>query len=305
MSVFDTQVSIFDTISSNSRSELLSSWLSSQSVLTHPKHIETVKLVLRIRETTDIAEQKRLKKHLPGIVTACHIKPGHARLHEHIETLTGWMQFDIDPAGNETIGDWDAIRDGLLNTLEYVAFASLSVRGSGVWGLVKVSNPERLADHQKQLIHDMRNKYSINLDASKGGNPTDLRFFSHDPNARMKPDFKIYNRLPQVLVHRRPKPNSAPDDVFKFAYNAVVKNWNMSEHSPFKDKGYHYSIYRLCCMLNRLGVSQREAESYIDTHIFPLDEITSNCITDPYSRFAHEHGVWSQDRPKAKRSRNK
>jgi hypothetical protein len=58
----------------------------------------------------------------------------------------------------------------------------------------------------------------------------------------------------------------------------------------------HRSIYQLCCVLNRKGVPQYEAERYIDANIYPLDKIPpSNCITDPYQRFKHQFGIWADN----------
>lgn len=107
---------------------------------------------------------------------------------------TGWVALDIDQADNPHIKDAAALRDE-ISKICYVAFSALSVSGSGVWALVKVANPDRQADHFDQLVKDFE-YLNIQLDTSKGRNPNDKRFLSYDPNAVIKDDFDIYDRLP-------------------------------------------------------------------------------------------------------------
>jgi hypothetical protein len=59
---------------------------------------------------------------------------------------------------------------------------------------VKVKHPERSREHFEQLKKDFAS-LGIILDPSKGGNPTDPRFYSYDPNAYLAPEFRVYDRV--------------------------------------------------------------------------------------------------------------
>lgn len=112
---------------------------------------------------------------------------------EQIEKLTGWMPFDIDPKDNPHITNAGALRDE-LKKLAYVAYCSLSASGKGVWGLVKVKSTKNYKLHFEQLKRDFAS-LNIKLDSSKGGNPTDLRIYSYDPDAYIAENYKIYDRI--------------------------------------------------------------------------------------------------------------
>ena len=152
------------------------------------------------------------KKSLPLVTVGCRLTgekdakefpdPGTGyRVPEQISERTGWISLDIDSKDNPHIESAEALRDE-LKKIVFVAFAGLSVSGAGVWCLVKVSNPERQADHFDQLKTDFAS-VGIKLDSSKGENPHDARFYSYDPGAWVRDDFKIYDRLP------KPKPKPA------------------------------------------------------------------------------------------------
>jgi hypothetical protein len=296
MDVFNTDISIYlrptDHDHQHAVPFYLVDWLKQTSNPVTELFLRSKTLVDAIRKEPDESVQKGMKKRLPGIVTGCRITPGCARLPEYIESLTGWMQIDIDPGHNPSITDWCEVRDQLIN-LDYVCFTALSVRGRGVWGLVKVKHPDMLKDHHAQLCYDMHHKYGIVLDPSKGGNPTDLRFYSYDPDARMKPRFRVYDRLPQVVVRRIERQNIDQDDVFAFAHNFAKKHAKVPGEFT-RESNRHYYLYAFCCALNRCGVSQSEAESYIDHNIMPLSEVKSNAIEYAYRKNQSEFGIWSK-----------
>ena len=59
---------------------------------------------------------------------------------------------------------------------------------------MRIKNLDRYSDHFKQLSIDFAS-IGIKLDTSKGGNPTDLRIYSYDPQAYIAQEFKVYDRM--------------------------------------------------------------------------------------------------------------
>jgi len=136
-----------------------------------------------------------LKKSLPAICPGAVLKTRakNAPENEKILRLTGWMQFDIDLKENNHISDAGNLRDE-VKKIVYVAFCGLSVSGKGVWGIIKVKNPEKYRQHFEQLKIDFASR-GITLDPTKGGNPTDLRIYSYDPDAYVAEQFQLYDRI--------------------------------------------------------------------------------------------------------------
>jgi len=295
MTVFDTPISFYlnptDPGSQQAKPIILLDWLKKTSNPVNTLFEDAKKLVIEIRNEPDKATQSNLKKRLPGVVTGCQIEPGQPRKPEHVLNLTGWMQIDIDPDQNQGVTDWCQLRDQLIN-LEYVCFSALSVRGRGVWGLVKVKHPDQLRSHHEQLRYDMSTRYGLNLDPTKGGNPTDLRFYSYDPDARMKTSFKIYDRLPRFVVRQVERQAIAPGEVFTFAENFARKH-SASPGEFTRGSNRHHYLYTFCCVLNRCGITQTEAEQYIDQNLIPLSEVKSNAIEYAY-RNQSEFGTWKE-----------
>lgn len=160
----------------------------------------------------DLARQYRQsgnkykKKELPQLVAGALLEGGHAK--KHIIKRTGWLAFDIDDDHNPDILDWLEARE-FVAQLPHVAFASLSVSGQGVWGLIHITHPEKQRDHFRQLEADF-NEIGITLD-SKGLNPNDKRAYSFDTDAYLAEDFELYDRLPekQIVFQKKPPPSSS------------------------------------------------------------------------------------------------
>jgi hypothetical protein len=136
-----------------------------------------------------------LKQHLPAISPGALLRTRSqgVSMEEKLIGLTGFMQFDIDSADNPWMNDAAVFRDW-IRTNKYIAFCSLSASGRGVWGLVKLAHPERMIQHYAQLKRDFLDN-GIVIDPRKGGNPTDLRYYSFDPDAYIANSYEIYERI--------------------------------------------------------------------------------------------------------------
>jgi len=172
-----------------------------------------MQLIERIRATADKKERASLKLMLPGVTMGALMNHRTAKKSdgtaytdgEKIISLSGLLAFDID--AKENPGMVPAKMREKLSNVRNVIFCGLSASGEGVWGLIEVADPTKIKQHYDQLKADFK-LLGIELDASKGGNSTDVRFYSYDPDAYLAEKYKVYTRLPQVntqaTAHHRP-----------------------------------------------------------------------------------------------------
>ncbi len=196
---FEDSVSCFANIfSTDPHNITLDKWINA---CTNPQSqfaLEQRDLCLKFRETGNKQIKGAMLAFSPGaemISRKKELSDTEKRLN-----VTGWAQFDIDPQHNSHIKDWVNLRDQVSN-ISYVAFCSLSASGKGVWGLVKVSRPDKYPLHFEQLKRDFASRRII-LDPTKGGNPTDLRIYSFDPDAYVADQFRIYDRIYKPMLQK-------------------------------------------------------------------------------------------------------
>lgn len=135
-----------------------------------------------IRAETDKAQQDRLKKELPAItpVSLLHHRRRDTSFSQKIQQQWPLLMGDVDRKDNPGL-DMTELKKH-LSRLPYVLLCAYSVRG-GLWFIVRLpdqQNPEALAAHFRFLQQLFSKHFGVKLDASKGGNPTDLRFVSYD-----------------------------------------------------------------------------------------------------------------------------
>ena len=247
-----------------------------------------------LRQTEDEMAQKALKLSLPAVTVGAELftRDKNVSDTDKVKVVTGFTQVDIDPADNPHIKDAATLRDE-VGRIAYVAFSGLSSRGRGVWALVKVAHPERMDAHFQQLVRDFAGR-GIKLDTSKGRRFTDLRLYSYDPNAVINERFAIYDRL----FTPKPQPRFTPtqwnktpttESIYKGAETFATRK---AGAFTFTQGNRHHYIDSLCYYLNRKGVPQHDAETYINSHLMPISEIKSNCITHSYKSQSNLFGTW-------------
>jgi len=192
ISRFETCLEITPTIIT------LGEWILLSTTEKDPK---LVSLIKEIRKIEQAKYRAQLKLRLPAVTPSAHIttRAENIPMQEKVVCLSGYMQFDIDLKDNPHIEDAAWLRDELKD-LKYVYYSSISASGRGVWGLIKVKYPEKLQYHFDQFNEDMA-ACNIFLDTSKGGKPTDLRFYSWDKNAYLNYFPKVYENylLPEPM----------------------------------------------------------------------------------------------------------
>ena len=293
----DIPLSVFRNVKTNTpQATTLGRWLQSCKEPTglQQGYADTV---TRLRATEDEAQQKALKLSLPAVTVGAMLHSRQKSLSdaEKIACITGFTQVDIDMKDNPHLNDAAALRDAVAR-IAYVAFAGLSASGRGVWALVKVAEPENIGAHFEQLCRDF-GAYSIKLDRSKGRNPTDLRIYSYDPDAVIKERFAVYARKFTPTERHKPSRPLRYDplpvaSIFKGAETFATKK---AGAFTVRQGNRHHYIANLCFYLNRQGIPQREAEAYINSHLMPLSEIKSNCITSAYMDCVNDFGAWQTD----------
>jgi hypothetical protein len=212
-SQFNVPVSCFPNVFSKMAvTSRMDKWL--RSIVAPNSEIENVRMgqVLEYRRTFD----PELKKRIPIFTPGAQMNHRDKSIADppQLHTMTEWMQFDVDAKDNPNMTDAALLRDEIAKIV-YVAFCSLSTSGNGVWGLVKVKDIGLYREHFEQLKIDFAS-VGITLDPSKGGNPTDPRFYTYDPDAYIAPQFRTYDRLggstaPDPHIHVRPPQNVTTD----------------------------------------------------------------------------------------------
>ncbi|MBO0937906.1 hypothetical protein J2I47_15215 [Fibrella sp. HMF5335] len=140
-------------------------------------------LIEAIRNEANATEQSELKKQLPAIspVSLMYHRRRDTSFAQKIKQQWPLLMGDIDRKENPGV-DMAQLKSR-LTLLPYVLVCAHSVRG-GIWFVIRLPDeqtPDTLAAHFRYLQRLFRERFGIELDKSKGGNPTDLRFVSYDP----------------------------------------------------------------------------------------------------------------------------
>lgn len=289
--MFNEEVSLFNNIKSEPKTIKLFDWLDAcindQKFITdtgkYRSEIETLKSQgfdeAKIKEKLNQKGLSKFKKGLPLVTVGAVCEGG--RSMSDVVRKTGWIALDIDGKDNPHLKDFKALRDEISKII-FVAFSALSVGGHGVWALVKIKEPDRQEDYFQQLLHDFKAR-GIFLDHTKGKNPNDARFYSYDPDAKIKRDFKIYDRLPTIPKQKLKALESITrtENVFELAEKVVREKYG---HTFTHSRDMHNSLHQFCSFLNWKGVPRKETEEYIDKNLLSLSKITTNCISGPYEQ---------------------
>lgn len=165
-----------------------------------PKPIDTLSLyeyfkddtykstVERIRKLSDKNEIKRLKAQLPAITVSGLFRTRSEKgLIEH----SGYICIDIDGDANPAITDYGIVRDE-LKKIANVAFASLSVSGTGVFCLIPIKDRDKHVQHFEalRLIFE---SFGIIIDKACK-DVSRLRGYSYDPDAYFNEDAVVFTQ---------------------------------------------------------------------------------------------------------------
>lgn len=169
-SILNIEVSCFANYDTPSNPKLVNllSWLKSE------KYRSTVEL---IRSITDKTERDIIKSTLPAITPSGIFTYRSAK---HLVKHTCFIQFDIDLKGNESIENFNELREQ-VSRIKNVAYCGLSVSGTGFWGLIPIAHPYKHAGHYK-AIQEKFGRLGITIDPAPKSIAS-LRGYSFDKAA--------------------------------------------------------------------------------------------------------------------------
>lgn len=280
MSVLNKQVSYYPSILNTSEGVNV----NLLSILESKKHEIRI---LALRTEKDINKQKRKKEQLPCFTVSGVFK---TRKDSDLIIPSGLAAIDLDEAQDYNV----IVLMNELKKLPYIAYCGLSCRGQRLYAIIPFAFPDKYAQQYEMLINSF-----INIGLPMGDEChkkiSQPRFVSYNTSATCfyNHEAKQYMLLPPIkTIHykRQERKNISIGDVdnpFELASYILQKSGN-----NFEDKNKHRYLFNLCCILNRMGVSQYEAENYIDNHLISLSQISSNCIVYPFKKFISQKGIW-------------
>ena len=134
-SILNIEVSCFANYeSTTSKPVNLLTWLQSGK---YKSQVEA------IRQEPDKAKRDILKAQLPAITPSGLFEMRNAR---SLTNHSGFVSFDIDLKENKHIGNYGELKNELIK-IKNVAYCGLSVSGTGLWGLIPISQPEKHKQH--------------------------------------------------------------------------------------------------------------------------------------------------------------
>lgn len=139
-SILNIELSCFanyDTPSNPKPINLLA-WLKSEK---YKRQVE------RIRSINDKTERDAIKATLPAITPSGLFT---YRAAQNLIRHSGFIQFDIDLKGNESIENFQELK-AQVSRIRNVAYCGLSVSGAGFWGLIPIADCNKHNEHHKAI----------------------------------------------------------------------------------------------------------------------------------------------------------
>lgn len=147
-------------------------------------------LIEKIRNCEDEDEKKRMKLRLPCITPSGVFT---ARRADGLRTPSGYLSIDLDNLGRDI-----STTTKKLIGFPGLAYCGLSVRGNGLFCIIKIQKPENYTEHLNAVFQDMINM-GLNPDPACR-DICRLRFVSYDPNPVINFDVAPYDK--QILTHQ-------------------------------------------------------------------------------------------------------
>lgn len=141
-------------------------------------------------------EQLELKATVWGITASSKQSGGRGRIYH--DTHSGFLAFDID-----NLTDVEGTKAMILEKIPYLVYCSTSIRGRGLWGLFKITHPEKHKQHF-EAMRRLFQFYNIEIDTAPS-NEASLRFISFDSDAYLNEGAKVFN-----LIYEEPKAIKKP-----------------------------------------------------------------------------------------------
>ncbi|HEY0055408.1 MAG TPA: BT4734/BF3469 family protein [Pedobacter sp.] len=221
--------------------------VSFEDVLLNPI-AEQVSLVENVRALPyKSEEQGELKLQVWGI-TPSSIQVG-GRGEKYHTLHTGYISFDIDNLGDTLLTAFEKIK-----LIPFIFYCGRSVSGSGLWGLMKVSNPEKHQEHFDAISAAFA-AMGIVIDTTPR-NVASLRFICYDPEAYLNENALTFNKIiePVIPIKKASRKYTGPrsisdqniwtkfNDTVEFDdINDILQNAGWSRHPSKKSARVRYT----------------------------------------------------------------
>lgn len=210
------------------------------------------------------------------------------RNNKGLISLSGLMLNDYDLQANKGKNTEKIIKQ--LRNDPYVLALFRSPSG-GIKFFVKVELPNngqnKYLEYYKQQIEFFEHKHGIDLDASQG-KLSQPCFISYDPDYHYNPASKIYSFYEVGIDKALISQNSSFEKTYqKSSGNRFESKYEYAEYltqrkHSFTEGQRHNYVCVLSLLLNRLGISQSEAEQYINGNYPYFAQHPTNAINSAY-----------------------
>lgn len=243
--IFETEVSFFPSVYSKEGS--IQSRTLAELVLSDKWKTQ----VERVRNETDEAKRKALKRQLPCFTpSGLFNRNGAGSLVRH----SGFVCVDIDAKDNADVRYFSNLKNG-IGGVPYVAYCGHSVSGKGFFCLIPIADSSKHAEYYQSLVLDFK-KCGITIDRACS-NVCSKRFVSYDPEPYLNSDAWVYDR---VLPPRQWVSAQTPHPVFSSG-GSGQRFQKVLEQIRFYGvditKGYKQWFEILCSIAAEFGESGR------------------------------------------------
>ena len=143
----------------------------------------------RIRNCQDDVRQKKMKSRLPAITPAGIFT---IRRADSLREPSGYMSIDLDNLEGKTTETKELLMD-----FPGLCYCGLSVRGNGLFLIIKIASPEKYVEHLEAVFNDLKELGLSPDPACK--DISRLRFVSYDPDPVINFEVSPYTKL--VVTH--------------------------------------------------------------------------------------------------------
>lgn len=236
-----------------------------------------------VRNETDPDKQNTLKMAMPALWPCCLFNGGSTS--KHIVNHTGLIVVDIDAKDNQHIANFHNLKNEICK-IPNVAYCGLSVRGKGYFLIIPITYPDEHKQHYQFIVEHFK-KRGLNVDPVCK-NINRLRFCSYDSEAYYNHAAKPLQAYYKPPIKKTTQQYRKGNNSLQLAGNVFSKamEWVSNKGVQFVEGQRHEFIFLLCSYLQSMGVKKSDAESWIDSNLMPLTEITTNCIEYPFANYA-------------------
>ncbi len=299
MSILNQYVNYFPQAKANAESDYYGTKQNLRKILTEmhtsEKHINLIKT---LRDLPNEKQADYKKNMLPCFTISGYFeKDGKGSRDSKNEIYrTSLLCLDLD-LKNHQVNLKDLKQKVQLEP--YVAYCGDSCRGDGIFIIVHISNPEQHTSYFDFFAKWLDNNGCLSVFDTHTKNINRLRFIAPDQSFYLNDNT---TPLPFTEVNQPLKKGINQPSIWNNNYNNVISENKIDVALKILEKkscrlstgNIHNYIFNLCCIFNRMGINQSEAETFIST-LMPLSEIKTNCISYPYKKFTSEFNTWNNN----------